>query len=244
MYYSYKDIVESLPIKKNSKSSLWVKLFVRKASFPLTWILINLRCSAWGASILSICVALTGFGFLLIDNELSRITGVILTQLWLILDCVDGNIARVQKKSSEYGEFVDAISGYYVTGFIFLGIGVAAYNTSSIVSSPYLIGCIILGGVSSVSGLLCRLIHQKYTYTTMVVNDNASAIPENEAKQKFSLQYIRSRVDKELGISGLFMPFLIVACVFHIYDLMTFFYCLFQVVSLIIITLYYAVKAR
>lgn len=242
MYYSLREIKQSLPAKKNSKSSLWVKIIIRKLSFIFTWLFINLKCSAWTASMISAIVALVGSLCLCFSDSLWRVIGVCLIEFWLILDCVDGNIARVRKTSSEYGEFIDALSGYYVTGFVFVGIGVAAFFTTSLnLFEPYYY--VVLGGLSSVAGLLSRIIHQKYTYTVLVTKGK-DCLPEKEIIKKNSIQYFRSRIDKEIGISGLFMPFLIVACVLGLYDFMTIFYALFHVVGLIAVTVVYSMKAR
>lgn len=242
MYYSLSTIVQSLPAKKNSKSSLWVKLIVRRLSFLFTWFFINLKCSAWTVSMISAIVALVGSFALCLEQSYFQIIGVVLIELWLILDCVDGNIARVKKTSSEYGEFVDALSGYYVTGFVFVGIGVAAYHTSHLkLLTPD--NYITLGGISAIAGLLSRIVHQKYTYTILMIKGK-DGIPEKEVENKKSLQYLRSRIDKEIGISGLFMPFLIIACVFKLYDIMTLFYISFQFIGLIAVTSVYSLKAK
>lgn len=246
-YYSLKDIIRSLPEKKNSKSSLWVKLIVRKVSFLVTYLFINAGCSAWAASIISVLVALAGSFCFAADNTVCRIIGVCLIEFWLVLDCVDGNIARVKKTSSEMGEFVDALSGYYVTGFVYFFVGIAAYYTTDIFRQ-YAFVLIVLGGVSTIAGLLARIIHQKYTYSIMVMNQlnptHHTEMPEESVQNKRSLQYIRSRVDKEIGISGLFMPLLIVALIFNLFDLFTIFYCGFQCCGLIAVTAYYALKAK
>lgn len=246
-YYSLKKIIKSLPAKKNSKSSLWVKLIVRKLSFVFTYLFINVGCSAWGASIISVLVATVGSFCFAIDNSLSRVIGVILIELWLVLDCVDGNIARVKKTSSEMGEFIDALSGYYVTGFVYFFVGIAAAYTTKLFSE-YAFLMIVLGGVSTIAGLLARIIHQKYTYSIMVINQMNSQkhndTPEKEVENKKSVQYIRSRMDKEIGISGLFMPFLIIALIFNLFDIFTIFYCAFQCCGLLAVTIYYALKAR
>ena len=246
-YYSFKEIIRSLPVKKNSKSSLWVKLIVRKLSFLFTYLFINLGCSAWGASIISILVAIAGSFCFAVNNNICRIVGVCLIELWLILDCVDGNIARVKKTSSEMGEFIDALSGYYVTGFVYFFVGIAAFYTTTMFEE-YAFLLIILGGVSTIAGLLARIIHQKYTYSIMIINQanptHYNDIPEKEVENKRSVQYIRSRIDKEIGISGLFMPFLIVALIFNLYDVFTIFYCVFQCIGLLSVTAYYTLKAR
>lgn len=246
-YYSLKEIIRSLPEKKNSKSSLWVKLVVRKVSFFLTYLFINAGCSAWGASIISVLVALAGSVCFAVDNPVFRIIGVSLIEIWLVLDCVDGNIARVKKTCSEMGEFIDALSGYYVTGFVYFFVGIAAYYTTNIFGHNAFI-LVVLGGVSTIAGLLARIIHQKYTYSIMVINQadltSHTEIPEESVNNKNSIQYLRSRIDKEIGISGLFMPFLIVALVFDLFDLFTIFYCAFQCCGLIAVTAYYAIKAK
>ena len=58
MRYSFNDIIESLPKKKNSKSSWWVKLWVRKTSFLFTYLFINLGWSSNAVSYLSVFVSL------------------------------------------------------------------------------------------------------------------------------------------------------------------------------------------
>ena len=246
-YYSFKEIVKSLPVKKNSKSSLWVKLVVRKMSFLCTYIFINLGFSAWLASIFSVLVAIAGSLCLAFDDAVCRIVGVGLIEFWLVLDCVDGNIARVKKTSSEMGEFIDALSGYYVTGFVYFFVGITAAYTTELFSK-YAFLLILFGGVSSIAGLLARIIHQKYTYSVMVVNQvnpqKHNNTPEREVENKKSLQYIRSRMDKEVGISGLFMPFLIIALIFNLFDVLTIFYFAFQCCGLLAVTVYYALKAR
>ena len=362
--YSWGEIVRSLPKKKNSKSSLWVKWIIRKLSFPFTFLFINLGFSAWGASVLSIFVALAGCAALCVDSALWRVVGVVVVELWLVMDCVDGNIARVKKTSSPMGGCIDAFSGYFITAFVFFSVGVAACYSTRFAEHTGL--WVAMGGLSSAFGLLARLIHQKYTYCVlelkkiekngadgkniekswenMEVNSanrgntethrineevnreswemhrangeanresretyraneevnrengkmhrtneetnrgNGETYRANEEVNRESwemhrrnedanrgngeinkkngaqtangkeneellekggrLSYLRSRLDKEIGISGLFMPFLIVACIFRLYDVMTIFYFIFQGAGALAAAGYYALKTR
>ena len=48
---------------------------------------------------------------------------------------------------------------------------------------------------------------------------------------------------KEVGISGAFMPLTIVSAIFSAYDLMTIFYCAFNVFALVSTTMIYIYKA-
>lgn len=248
MYYSFKEIVKSLPKKKNSKSSFWVKLIVRRVSFIFTYLFINVGFSAWGVSVFSIVIAIAGAMLLSINSEIWRLVGVILIHFWLILDCVDGNVARVKKSSSVMGEFIDAQSGYFISGFVYLAIGIAAYFTSELFSSTYTYLLIIIGAIASISNILSRLIHQKYVYSVLEIektdNDVELYVPQEEVETKKGLQYFRSRIDKEFGLSGLFMPFLIIAYIFELFDIMVIFYMLFSLSALLITSLYYSLKSN
>lgn len=243
-----KTIIQSLPKKKNSKSSLWVKLIVRKMSFLFTFLFINLGFSAWAVSILSVVVALSGCVFLCLNSFVFRLVGVILIEFWLVLDCVDGNIARVKKTSSEMGEFIDALSGYFITAFVYFALGVAAYHTTFVpLFKEHSIYFVLFGSISTICGVLSRLIHQKYTYSLLVLRDKKADkvnLPEDEVENKKSLQYLRSRIDKEISISGLFMPLLIVSLIFNVFDFLTLFYLVFQGLGLTAVTIYYSLKAR
>ncbi|MDR0751053.1 MAG: adenylyltransferase/cytidyltransferase family protein [Christensenellaceae bacterium] len=236
-FYTLAEITKSLPKSKNKNSSLWAKLAVRRPSFLFTALFINVGFSPWMASIFSVFVAVAGCVFLSINNPNFIIAGVVLVELWLVMDCVDGNIARVKKQSSKMGEFIDAFSGYFVSAYVYLSIGIAAYHTSNIIhmDKHYFL---MLGAIASISDILARLIHQKY------LNCNPQKIQAQVDIRKKSLSYIRLRIEKELGISGFFMPFLIISLIFNVFDVMIVFYALFSVCGLLASSSYYAYKAH
>ena len=128
-----KDITSSLTKKKNSRSSLWVQLWVRKASFPVTYCFINAGWSANQVSVLSWILIFIAAVCLCISNFWWMLIGVILTNFWLVLDCVDGNIARVKKIKTFMGDYFDAVAGYGPFSFTTLALGIAAYNTTFLV---------------------------------------------------------------------------------------------------------------
>lgn len=240
MKYSFKSILESLPVKKNSNSSWWVKLWVRKVSFIFTYLFINLGFSPNGVSVLSIFVALTSFVCFTIPQTWALIAALICINLWLILDCVDGNIARCRKQKTVYGEFVDDIGGYYVVAFVYLAISVRAfYEGGALINNTPII--IVIGAISCISDILARLINKDYGNFSMKRPDYVPTDYTNESKS--SLSYLRRRVGKEIGISGAFMPLAIVCGFLKYYDLMTIFYCAFNVFALLSTTVIYIYKA-
>lgn len=240
------DITSSLTKKKNSRSSLWVQLWVRKASFPVTYLFINTGWSANMVSVLSWIIIIIAAVCLSINNFWWMLIGVILTNFWLVLDCVDGNIARVKKVKSFMGDFYDAVAGYGPFSFTTLAIGIAAYNTSFLISEEFRVWLIALGGFGAMSNLYMRLVHQKYLncyFAAESVLGKTENITLKDTEDKKSFAYIREQIDKNLGVSGLFMPWLFIALFTHTFDVMLMFYVTYYVVSFMAICILYCKKA-
>ena len=51
-------------------------------------------------------------------------------------------------------------------------------------------------------------------------------------------------VDFNIGLVGLFMPFMVVAQLTNTFDILTIFYCLYSVAGLVVASAYYAYKAK
>lgn len=241
-----KDITSSLTKKKNSRSSLWVQLWVRKASFPVTYLFINAGWSANMVSVLSWILIFVAAVCLCINNFWWMLAGVILTNFWLVLDCVDGNIARVKKVKTFMGDFFDAVAGYGPFSFTTLALGIAAYNTTFLVSEDLKYWLIVLGGFGALCNLYMRLVHQKYLNcffaAEQILGENEQ-ITLKDTEDKKSFAYIREQIDKNLGVSGLFMPWLFVALFTNTFDIMVSFYTLYYVVSFVAICVLYSRKA-
>lgn len=249
--YTLRNIINSMPQNKKRVSSFWVKLIARRLSYVFTYLLINLGCSANFVSAMSGIVVFIGCLLLCIDNTVCLITGVALINLWIVLDCCDGNIARVTNRSSYMGEFFDAISGYVICAFSLIGVGVAAYNRSYLVFGEHQVVNIVIGACGCVSDLFSRLVYQKYTNNYFVtqckVNGSATYTPENysfyDPKARKGITYIRLVIDRQLGISGAFMPLLILACIFNLYDVLVLAYSLYHIAALLAVLYLFSKKA-
>jgi len=246
MKYTYKDITSSLTKKKNSRSSLWVQLWVRKASFPVTYLFINTGWTANMVSVLSWFVIFAAAILLCINNFWCMLAGVVLTNFWLVLDCVDGNIARVKKVKTFMGDFYDAIAGYGPFSFTTIALGVAAYNTSFLDSEEYKVWLILIGGVAAVSNLYMRLVHQKYLncyFAGKKIIGELDEITLQDTEDKRSFAYIREQIDKNFGVSGIFMPWLFVALFTKTFDIMLVCYTVYYILSFLAICVLYCKKA-
>lgn len=246
MKYTFKDITSSLTKKKNSRSSFWVQLWVRKASFPVTYLFINAGWSANMVSVLSWVVVFAAAALLCIPNFWCMLAGVILTNFWLVLDCVDGNIARVKKVKTFMGDFYDAVAGYGPFSFTTIALGVAAYHTSWIVPGEYRVWLILLGGFGALTNLYMRLVHQKYLncyFAGQKILGEMEEITLVDTEDKKSFAYIREQIDKNFGVSGLFMPWLFVALFTNTFDIMLACYSAYYILSFLAICVLYCKKA-
>lgn len=140
---------------------------------------------------------LFGFGTLT-----SVVTGAVLYFISNILDCADGQIARMKKNGTKVGRIVDGFIDYIVSIFIFFGIaiglskqftdyGINLYGNSFLQISPVLYIWIIsiLGGLSSaIQAVYFDFYRNKYLE---VVYGKASGVIDEitefeEEKQKFT----------------------------------------------------------
>ncbi len=246
MKYTYKDITASLTRKKNSRSSLWVQLWVRKASFPVTYLFINTGWTANMVSVLSWFVIFAAAVLLSIDQFWCMLAGVVLTNFWLVLDCVDGNIARVKKVKTFMGDFYDAAAGYGPFSFTTVALGMAAFHTSFLVPEAYRYWLILIGAVGAVSNIYMRLVHQKYLncfFAGKKILGQLDEITLTDTEDKKSFAYIREQIDKNFGVSGLFMPWLFVALFTNTFDIMLLCYTAYYLLSFLVICILYCKKA-
>lgn len=246
MKYTYHDITSSLTKKKNSRSSLWVQLWVRKASFPITYLFINTGWTANMVSVLSWFVIFGAAVLLCVNDFWCMLAGVILTNFWLVLDCVDGNIARVKKVKTFMGDFYDAAAGYGPFSFTTIALGVAAYNTSYLVPEQYRVWLILLGAVAAVSNVYMRLVHQKYQncfFAAQKILGELDEITLEDTEDKRSFAYIREQIDKNFGVSGIFMPWLFAALFTNTFDIMLGCYAAYYILSFLAVCVLYCKRA-
>lgn len=142
----------------SEKIDLWVFYFARPLSWPITWLCVKLGISAASVTYLSILTVLAGALLTALGNYTMQIIGVSLFSLWIVLDCVDGNIARYKKTFSQYGEYIDAVGGYFASAFLFLSLGYLSYRISPYPNPEYFF---MAGSWATICSLFSRLLYQK-----------------------------------------------------------------------------------
>jgi len=224
--------------EKNRKDSLWVRYVIRPVSFYVASFFKRLGFTANGVTYLSIIVVFLAFILFLLESRIFTIAGAVLVQIWMILDCVDGNLARVSKTKNPYGDAIDAMSGYTMYGFVFLGLGMVAERDSGWLNHytpDYFF--VLLGGIAAVCTLTARLVFQKFATT--------------EYKLKASNRQLSNRprrvvyfVDKNIGLSGFFMPAMLITVAFSFTQVLVVFYAIYYLAVLMFCYLRFILKVQ
>lgn len=229
--------------REQDREDLWVYYVIRKISFYPTWLFLKIGISANQATFISIIVGVIGCSFLAFGNYVTRIMGALLVNFWIVLDCVDGNIARYKETLGNYGEFIDALGGYLLNAILFLSTGIAAFSCPELsfrfinqifVSNLNGSILIILGAWASLVTILSRLVFHKF----MNIFSQAQIVkitPGAESGKGFS-HILYLVVHNIVSLSGFLTPLLLLAVIFRLLSIFVFLYALMNTIILIVTT--------
>ena len=113
--------------------NLWGALVLRPLSYYPTWLCLRLGVSANQVTIFSWIVAIASFVFFASGSYLGAIIGAVLMNVWILLEHVDGNVARCTNSSSQYGDYLDFLSGSVIAQFVFVAIGIGLFRYPDLV---------------------------------------------------------------------------------------------------------------
>lgn len=240
--YTAKYFRDSMPEWKKAKDSIWARLIYRPVSFYLASIAANRHITANQVSYFSAVVALMASACFFIPFRVGPIIGAVLIICWVILDCVDGNLARSVKKQA-FGEFADAMSSYLLLGTMGLAMGFAVYFQGGLLFKPGSVLIILIGAIASVSDTMMRLIYQKYRAVERSLCDEGKLTIEKDFRAQDASRWDPAAfVDRELGL-GLIPLLAFAASVFHMLDLALLYIFCYSFGSSIVMILKYVRKA-
>jgi phosphatidylglycerophosphate synthase len=188
-----KDIVKSLPKEKVKEDSLWLRLALRPVSFPLAWLALRMKLSACFVSYFSAIVSISAGVLFSWNPEVNPVfagIGAVLFNVFAVLDCVDGNMARVTKKAGPWGGWADAVMGFIAYTSVFFATGMYVFWKTQ--WWPVL----LIVGLTSSANLLTRVAYQIYK----------NIVGESAHKSVSFERMLASNV----GITGLLMPLVLV----------------------------------
>lgn len=223
--YNYRYFKENMPEWKRIKDPFTSRIFYRPVSFWLASFAAKMRISANTISYFSAFVAILSCVFLSIPSYVANIIGAIFVNIWLLLDCTDGNIAR-SVKSQPFGGFADGISSYILVAFLSTSLGISTFfNGGLLFKSQQTIIIVILGVLGSSSDTLMRLIYQKYKNSENELVEQGKLKKEIEKRvDKNQTNSLVVRLESDLGIGGILPILVLFGTICHMQDLIVM-YC-------------------
>jgi len=119
-----KEIVQ-LPVQHTD--SWYIKLIGRRVSIYFTYMLLKTPLSANQATILYVLIGYIACYFFAAGGLYGMVIGAIFCHLFLIFDCVDGEIARYRKQTSLTGKYFDNLTHYMFEPLMFFSISLGLY---------------------------------------------------------------------------------------------------------------------
>lgn len=225
MNYSLKDIQTSRDASKRyiDKIDIWVCFVVRPIANLLTWLFLKIRLKANTATLISTVVGFLGAILLIAgSSDETLLLGLIVLNLWIVFDCIDGNIARTTRSSSLLGTYLDGISGYFYVSLLYISLGVAVFRHYNLIINGINYGWvyILIGAFTSLECILPRLFEHK---AISLFEDYRSKITD---KSHYSLFYILGL--NLAGMAGLSNPLMIIAYYLHCLNYYLLFYFVIQ----------------
>lgn len=172
--------------------------FARPLSYPVTSALLALGVSADVTSIVSLIFAVAACFSVVLGQP---VFGICFVLAWLVFDCADGNIARYTGNGSRAGEFLDAVSGYVLFGFLYASLGF---------STGVLWMCMI-GGLAGTLAILSRLLMNKYNNLAGAHRQSSGDVSDGNIPQQLVLS--------AYNITGVGFGLLVIAIVFDLVGL-------------------------
>jgi len=198
--YTLKEIIGSLPPEKSKQDGFWTRFVLRPLSFPASWLTLRIGLSPAFVSYFSAFLCILGgllfawphnqvfFG--LIPSHVFAGIGVILFNTFSVLDCVDGNMARVSGKAGPWGGWADAVMGFIAYTSVFFASGLYLFWET------FWWPVLLITGLTSSANLLSRVAYQIYKN---IEGESAHA----------SVSFERMLAEN-VGITGFLMPLLLI----------------------------------
>lgn len=207
MKYTLREIINSRNDSKKyiDKIDIWVFYVVRPISNIFTFVFLKFDLTANEATLISTIMGLIGAMFLIFSKLwITTFLGLVILNLWIIFDCIDGNIARTTKTKSKLGEYFDALSGYFYVTFLYFSLGINVFNHYSLFinGNNYNWIYLCIGALTSIACIFPRLSEHK---AKLLFPDFDSNITD---KFSYSLIYILGL--NIAGMAGVSNPIMII----------------------------------
>ncbi|MGW7291197.1 CDP-alcohol phosphatidyltransferase family protein [Streptomyces xiamenensis] len=120
-------VVHPEGVKDRRSGEHWAgRLYMREISLRWTRHLVNTRITPNQLTYLMVVAGVAAGAVLLVPGIAGALLAALLIQLYLLLDCVDGEVARWRAKTSITGVYLDRVGHYLAEAALLVGFGVRA----------------------------------------------------------------------------------------------------------------------
>ncbi|GGP37136.1 CDP-alcohol phosphatidyltransferase family protein [Streptomyces abikoensis] len=120
-------VVHPAGVKDRRSGEHWMgRLYMREISLRVDRHLVNTRVTPNQLTYLMTVAGVLAAPALLVPGIWGAVLGVVMVQLYLLLDCVDGEIARWKKQYSNSGVYLDRVGAYLCDAAVLVGLGLRA----------------------------------------------------------------------------------------------------------------------
>lgn len=178
----YRAVAQPPEVRQRGSSEHWLgDLYQRAISPYLSLPLVRMGFSANAVTGLMIIVGASAGVALLVPGIWGVVLAAVLTQLQMLIDAADGEVARWRQTFSPAGLFLDKVGHYVAESFIPLGLGVRAAGGLDDMSDHY--GWTTLGCVMALAVVLNKalndMVHVARAHSAMprVAEDGSDSAP-------------------------------------------------------------------
>ncbi|WP_326701078.1 CDP-alcohol phosphatidyltransferase family protein [Streptomyces sp. NBC_01754] len=120
-------VVHPAGVKDRRSGEHWAgRLYMREVSLRVDRHLVNTRITPNQLTYVMTVAGVLAAPALLVPGVTGALLGVLMVQLYLLLDCVDGEVARWKKQFSLGGVYLDRVGAYLCDAAVLVGFGLRA----------------------------------------------------------------------------------------------------------------------
>lgn len=219
MKYTGKFFKENLPEWKRRKDPVLSRIFYRPVSFYVAAFCANRGIMANTVSYFSMFLGLAACALMAAGNTAANVTAAVLVNIWLVLDCADGNLAR-SVRAQPFGDFADGMGSAVYSAFLYFATGISVYFSGGLWMEKGRLLPVILGGMASICNILMRYVYQRYTnHEKMLVEEGKLVKQEDIRKDIGQVDNWKVRLESFAFEGGIIPAFLLICTVCRSLDI-------------------------
>ena len=223
--------------KEDDINEIFAYLVIRPISFWVAPLFAILNVTANSVTWLSMLFGILGMVFFLSGGYEAQVLGSICIVIWLILDHVDGNLARYYGSQSSFGDYLDSFVCYFVFAFLPIFIALSTIESKTYFPSEAIL---IFGWLFSIGFTLPRLLYQKFR--PISGDDYKSVLPGSGENRARKLAFIIS--NNIFNPSGLLVPLLLICALANLLEWYLFFISLGYFLILFLSSAVFLIRAH